>query len=154
MLFRSALKEVATDLPDSQVIWLDTVDGLVDNVVAKFSSTYQAEAGSTEKWIILGGDEGAVAGTYPILDENNVDFANVITSTVCGSSQAPDIMDESPAKAKSVFFSGILPAPSGVALIDILDDLFKNGTPIPEFTGYPENVCDETNYKDFVAQLG
>lgn len=149
-----AVKAAYPDFPDSQVIWLDTVDGLADNVVAKFSSTYQSEAATTEKWIILGGDEGAVAGTYPILEENGIDFTNVLTSTVCGSSQAPDIMAESTAKADSVFFSGILPGPSGKALIDILNDLFVNGTPIPMFTGYPENVCDASNYKDFVAQLG
>lgn len=149
-----ALKAAYPDFPESQVVWLDTVDGLTDNVVAKFSSTYQSEAATTEKWIILGGDEGAVAGTYPILEENGIDFTNVLTSTVCGSTQAPDIMAESDAKANSVFFSGILPGPSGVALIDILNDLFVNGTPIPAFTGYPENVCDANNYKDFVAQLG
>lgn len=142
------------DIPEENYLWLDTVDGLVDNVVAKFSSAYQSLAAKTDYWILVGTDEGAVTGTYPILEENGVDFTKVLASTICGSDQAPMLMDESEAKGKSIYFSGILPAPSGVALIDVMNDLFTNGTPIPEFTGYPENVVDYSNYKEFVAQLG
>lgn len=148
------VKKELPEIPEENYTILDTVDGLTDNVVAKFSSAYQSLAGKADHWIILGGDEGAGAGTYPILEENSVDFSKVLLSTICGSDVLPIIMEESEAKGNSVFFNGILPGPSGVALMDVMNDLFQNGKPIPEFTGYPENVCDISNYKaNFVDQL-
>lgn len=141
----------APDIPEENYVWVDSVDGLLDNVISKFSSQYQSLAAGTDYWIILGGDEGCPVGTYTILEENGVDFNNVLCSTICGSDAVPVIMDEDETKGKSIYFSGILPAPSGVALIDIMYDLFENGTPIPEFTGYPENVCDYSNYQENFA---
>jgi ABC-type sugar transport system substrate-binding protein len=141
------VKSAAPEIPEENYIWLDTVNGLVDNVVAKFSSQYQAIAAGTEYFIILGGDEGAPYGTYTILQENGVDFNKVLCSTINGSDMATTMMDENETIGRSIFFSGILPAPSGVALIDVMNDLFRNETPIPQFTGYPKNVCDYSNYK-------
>ena len=145
----------APEIPGDNYVWLDCVDGLVDNVIAKFSSQYQALAASTEYWIILGGDEGCPYGTFTILEENGVDFTKVLCSTINGSDMATSIMDEDETKGRAIFFSGILPAPSGTALIDVMNDCIRNGVPIPEFTGYPRNVCDYSNYKEnFVQYLG
>jgi hypothetical protein len=146
------VKKGLPEIPESNYIWLDSVDGLVDNVVSKFSSQYQAIAAGMEYLILLGGDEGCPAGTYTILEENNFDFTKVLCSTICGSDWIPVMMNEDEIKGKSIFFSGILPAPSGRALIEVMNDLFRNGTLIPAFTGYPRNVCDYSNYKENFAQ--
>ena len=140
------------EIPEENYTWLDSKDGLVDNVVAQFSNTYQALAGKTEYWIILGGDEGAGAGTFPILEENGVDFSKVLLSTICGSDMLPVLMSESEDKANAIYFSGILPGPSGVALMDIMYDHFANGVPIPEFTGYPKNVVSKANLEEAFVQ--
>ncbi len=53
------VKAAFPEIPENNYLFLDTVNGLVDNVVAKFSSAYQSMAANTDYWIILGGDEGA-----------------------------------------------------------------------------------------------
>ena len=145
----------APEIPEENYVWLDCVDGLVDNVISKFSSQYQAIAANTDYWILLGGDEGCPYGTFTILEENGVDFTKVLCSTINGSDMATSIMDEDETKGRAIYFSGILPAPSGTALIDVMNDFIRNGIPIPEFTGYPRNVCDYSNYyENFVQYLG
>jgi len=145
------VRAAAPEIPDANYIWLDTIDGLLDNVIGKFSSQFQALAAGTERWIILGGDEGAPIGTFTVFEENGVDINNVILSSIVGSDMVDSFM-KNETTGRAIFFSGILPGPSGVALIDVMADLFFNGVPIPEFTGYPRNVIDINNYYENFAQ--
>jgi len=141
------IKEKYPDLPESTFVVADTKDGLVDNVLAQFSNIYQAHR-DTEYWIILGGDEGATAGTYPILEENNVDIKKVLWSTIAGSTMITDHMAISEDTANATFFSGILSRPSGKTCIDVLYNFIAKGEELPAFTAYEENVCDASNYKE------
>jgi len=147
------VKEAFPEIPEDNYIWIDTVNGSAEHIIPKLEATFNARREFTDYWIVLGGDEGAGQGSVPIFEENNVPFTNVLISTINGSDVLPSIMRQSEEKANSIFFSGILPAPSGAALVDLMYDLFKNGNPIPEFTGYPEDVRDASNFEDFANQL-
>ena len=147
------VSETFPEIPEDNYIWIDTVNGSAEHIIPRLEATFNARREFTDYWIVLGGDEGAGQGSVPIFEENGVPFTNVLISTINGSDVLPSIMRQSEDKANAIFFSGILPAPSGAALVDIMYDLFKNGTPIPLFTGYPEDVRDASNYEDFVNQL-
>jgi ABC-type sugar transport system substrate-binding protein len=132
-------------LTDDNFIWLDTIDNLTDNNIAKFSSAYQANTASTEYWIVFCGGNNVWDAAFPIFDENNADYSKIICSGVCGDTTIADAMSASEGKANCMFCAGILPYPSGAALIELCNDLFKNGTPFPDFTGYPEYIVSAAN---------
>ena len=141
-------------LTDDNFIWLDTVDNLTDNNIAKFSSAYQANAASTEYWMVFCGGNNVWDAAFPIFDENNADYTKIICSGVVGDTTVAAAMKASEAKANSIFCAGILPYPSGAALIQLCSDLFKNGTLFPNFTGYPEYIVSAANIDQWVVDAG
>ena len=141
-------------LTDDNFIWLDTVDNLTDNNIAKFSSAYQANAASTEYWMVFCGGNNVWDAAFPIFDENGADYTKIICSGVVGDTTVAAAMNASEAKANSIFCAGILPYPSGAALIELCNDLFQNGTLFPNFTGYPEYIVSAANIDQWVVDAG
>ena len=141
-------------LTDDNFIWLDTVDNLTDNNIAKFSSAYQANAASTEYWMVFCGGNNVWDAAFPIFDENGADYAKIICAGVVGDTTIAAAMSASEAKAASLFCAGILPYPSGAALIELCNDLFQNGNPFPNFTGYPEYIVSAANIDQWVVDAG
>lgn len=139
------IQETFPQIPEDCYLWLDLKDGLLNNYTEEFTNAYLANA-HCEKWIIVGGDDYAISGTYPVLEDKGVSFKNVLLTNIGTSSQITDMMDSSPEKAESVFFSGVLSYSSGKLCIKLMADLLKNGVELPEFTGYEENVCHAGNY--------
>lgn len=141
-------------LTDDNFIWLDTVDNLTDNNIAKFSSAYQANAGSTEYWMVFCGGNNVWDAAFPIFDENGADYSKIICAGVVGDTSISGAMSASEAKANSLFCAGILPYPSGAALVQLCNDLFKNGTLFPNFTGYPEYIVSAANIDQWMVDAG
>lgn len=141
-------------LTDDNFIWLDTVDNLTDNNIAKFSSAYQANAASTEYWMVFCGGNNVWDAAFPIFDENNADYSKIICAGVVGDTTIAPAMSASEAKANCLFCAGILPYPSGEALIELCNDLFQNGTLFPNFTGYPEYIVSAANIDQWVVDAG
>ena len=140
-------------LTDDNFIWLDTIDNLTDNNISKLSGAYQANAATTDHWIVVCGGNNVWDAAFPIFDENEVDYANVLCTGVAGDATIVDAAKASEGKANSLFCSGILPAPSGRALIDLCNDLFVNGTPFPDFTGYPDYIVSGENIDQWAAEF-
>ncbi len=141
-------------LTDDNFIWLDTVDNLTDNNIAKFSSAYQANAASTEYWMVFCGGNNVWDAAFPIFDENGADYSKIICAGVVGDTTVAAAMSASEEKANSIFCAGILPYPSGASLIELCNNLFQNGTTFPNFTGYPEYIVSAANIDQWVVDAG
>ena len=141
-------------LTDESFIWLDTVDNLTDNNIAKFSSAYQANAASTEYWMVFCGGNNVWDAAFPIFDENGADYSKIICAGVVGDTSISGAMSASEAKANSLYCAGILPYPSGAALIQLCNDLFQSGTLFPNFTGYPEYIVSAANIDQWMVDAG
>jgi ABC-type sugar transport system substrate-binding protein len=140
------------DLPESTWIYADVDDSLPDNVIKKFSDIFQANS-DIKYWIILGGDEGAPQGTYPIMKENGVDFKNVALTMVAGSTVITDYMALDEDVANAYFFCGLLPKPAGQMTMTVLGTFLKEGGELPIFTGYDLNAYDGSNFMDYVEAM-
>jgi ABC-type sugar transport system substrate-binding protein len=140
-------------LTDDNFIWLDTIDNLTDNNIAKLSAAFQANAAAAKYWIVGCGGNNVWDAMFPVFDENGVDYANVLGTGVAGDGTIVDSVKGNDAKAATLFCSGILPAPSGRALIDLCYDLFKNGTKFPNFSGYPEIIVSADTLDDWAENF-
>jgi len=148
-----ALMDTIPGLTDDNFLWLDTVDNLTDNNINKLSSAFQANKATTKYWMVYCGGNNVWEAAFPIFDENKVDYKNVICGGVCADTSIADAMKGSADKAASLFCSGILAAPSGAALIDLCNDLFKKGKLFPNFTGYPVNIVSADNIDRWVLDV-
>ncbi len=149
---QDVIKAEYPDLPESSWIISDVDDSLPDNVIKQFSSIYQANS-DAKYWIILGGDEGSVQGTYPIMDENGVDFKNVALTMVAGSTVITDYMALDEDVANAYFFCGLLPSPAGDMTMKVLGTFLIDGGELPLFTGYDLNAYDGSNFTDYVDAM-
>lgn len=140
-------------LTEENFIWLDTIDNLTDNNISKLSSAYQANAATTDHWIVVCGGNNVWDAAFPIFDENEVDYANVLCTGVAGDATIVDAAKASEGKANSLYCSGILPAPSGRALVELCYDLFENGTELPDFTGYPDYIVSGENIDQWASEF-
>lgn len=140
-------------LTEDNFIWLDTIDNLTDNNISKLSGAYQANAATTDYWIVACGGNNVWDAAFPIFDENEVDYSKVLCTGVAGDATIVDAAKASEGKANSLFCSGILPAPSGRALIELCYDLLENGTEFPDFTGYPDYIVSGENIDQWAAEF-
>lgn len=140
-----ALMDVIPGLTDDNFIWLDTVDNLTDNNLNKLSSAFQANKATTKYWMVYCGGNNVWEAAFPIFDENGVDYKNVICGGLVTDLSIVDYISGSEDKANSLFCTGVLPAPSGVALMDLCYDLFQNGTRFPNFSEYPMMIVSASN---------
>lgn len=148
-----AMMDTIPGLTDDNFLWIDTVDGLTDNCINKLSGAYQANAASAAYWMVYCGGDSVWNSAFPVLDEGGADYNKVIVGGVCADTTIVDAMAGSAEKAASIFVSGIMAAPSGVALIDLCNELFTKGTPFPNFSGYPEYIVSAENVNQWVADL-
>ncbi|NLM44103.1 MAG: hypothetical protein GX201_08850, partial [Clostridiales bacterium] len=145
-----ALREEFPDIPEDRIIWLDCGRSGPEEHLEKFSSVLQAHKDSVDYWLISGGGASATVPTMTLLKEANIDIRNNVRMIECYSTPDPYLlMLEDPDVAKANYGVGLVPYPSGVGMIEILRDLFENGTPIPAFTGYELNIIKEDTVEEF-----
>lgn len=145
-----ALREEFPDIPEDRIIWLDCGKSGPEEHLEKFSSVLQAHKDSVDYWLISGGGASATVPTMTLLKEANIDIRNNVRMIECYSTPDPYLlMLEDPDVAKVNYGVGLVPYPSGVGMIEILRDLFENGTPIPAFTGYELNIIKEDTVEEF-----
>jgi len=147
----AGLLETIPGLTDDNFIWLDTIDNLTDNNIAKLSGAFQAHTADTDYWMVFCGGNNVWEAAFPIFDEAGLDFNNIVLGGLAMDASVADAMSESEAKGRSIFAAGILSAPSGVELINMAYDLYTNGTRLPNFSGYPEWLVYQANVDEYVA---
>ena len=147
--FYDAIKAAYPDIPDDRVVWLDCGGSLSDEVIAKFSSTLQANLASVDKWLISAGGADSIVPTVTLFKESGVDLKNTIIADCISTPNPIELMLQDPEVADCCFGVGLASAPSGVGMGNIIIDLVENGTPIPGFTGYELNVVDKDTAQQF-----
>lgn len=145
MGFYEKIMELHPNIPEDRITWLDCGTTLADESIEKLTPAIQADKGKVDKWMISGPSDTILAG-LAVVDENNIDFADVAIVDAYGSAVALEAVLQSEDRVASTYGVGLIPGPSGTAIGNIIVDLVENGTPIPSFTGYdfigvgPENT--------------
>ena len=147
--YYDAIMEAYPDIPEDRILWLDCGAGLTDDIIDKLSSTLQANMGTTEKWLLTSGTGSAFIPSITLLRENNIDMSNVILSETCADMSVLDPMLGDEEVSKSSVLCGLVSAPSGVGIGNVIIDLVENGTPIPSFTGYDLIIVDHDSAPEF-----
>lgn len=135
------------DIPESQILWLDCGAGLGDDIINKLGPTLQANKETVKKWVITSGTGSAVEPGKTLLEENGIDFNNVIFSETCATDSVMDVLraDETGA----FILLGLVSKPSGTGMGNLIIDLVENGTPIPAFTPYDFILVNHDTVDDF-----
>lgn len=149
--FYDAIMAAYPDIPEDRIIWLDCGGSLSDEVMEKFSSTLQANAGSVEKWLISAGGAASVVPTITLFQEAGVDLSNVIMADCFSTSEPMDLMFTDDAIKNCCYGVGLVSAPSGTGMGELIIDLVENGTPLPGFTGYALNIVDASTVDEFYS---
>lgn len=147
--FYDAIKAAYPDIPEDRVIWLDCGGSLSDEIMEKFSSTLQANSGTVDKWIVSSGGADGVVPTITLFKEQGEDLSNVIMADCYSTPNPFELMLQDEEVRNCCFGAGLVSAPSGVGMGELIIDLAENGTPIPGFTGYDFNLIDADTVEDF-----
>lgn len=140
--FYDAIMAAYPDIPEDRIVWLDCGGSLSDEVMEKFSSTVQANAGVVDKWIVSAGGAASVVPTMTLFQEVKEDLSNVIMADCFSTSEPMDLMLKDEAVRNCTYGVGLVSAPSGTGMAELIKDLVEDGTPIPAFTGYELNIVD------------
>ena len=147
--YYDAIKEAYPDIPEDRILWLDCGAGLTDDIIEKLTPTLQANMGTVDKWLLASGTGSAFIPSVTLLQENQIDFSNVILSETCADNSVLDPMLGNAAISSSSILCGLVSAPSGVGMGNLIVDLMENGTPLPCFTGYDLIIVDQDSAQKF-----
>ena len=146
--FSDAILTAFPDIPEDRILWLDCGGSLSDEVMEKFSSTLQANAGTVDKWLISAGGADSVVPSITLFKEQGEDLSNVIIADCFSTPNPYELMLQDEQVKNCCYGVGLASAPSGVGMGNIIIDLVENGTPIPGFTGYDLIVVDADSVQE------
>ncbi len=132
-------------IPESQIQVLDITAS--DALQTKFGATLQNET-TVEKWIISNGGGGA-AFAVPIAQELGMDMSKIIWADCFSDASMMALMMEDEDLHNNCWGVGLVSAPSGVGIGEVIIDLVENGTPIPCFTPYALNIVNSETVDEF-----
>lgn len=145
-----AIRAAFPKIPDNRILWLDCGGSLNDEILEKFSSTFQANKSTVEYWLISGGGASGVVPTMTLFKEAGIDIENKVRMIENFSTADPmELMYQNPAVRKVTYGVGLVSYPSGEGIIEVLHKLFEEKKPIPAFTGYALNVVKDDTLDDF-----
>ena len=146
---KDAILDAFPDIPADRIVELDCGASLTEDHLDKMGSTIQAYKDDVDVWISVA-ERSSISTYSSLFSENGVDIANNTRILDCFSTPDPiNLMLADPAVATAGYGYGLVPYPSGVGMVELLHDLFENGTPIPAFSPYDLIVVKEDTVQEY-----
>lgn len=143
------------DIPEDRVVWLDCGTNSGDEIMAKFSSTLEANKDTVEYWIVGAGGGFSFIANGTLFQEAGIDIGSHVrlVDGVSMEDQCQAMM-KNEGMMKACWGAGLISAPSGTGMMEVAHDLIENGTPVPAFTGYELILINqdtiEAFYNDYI----
>ena len=145
----AAMKTVMPNLTDDNFLVIDQ-NGSLEDAVNKFSGAMMTAKSEAEHFIIYHYAHNVWDVCSAIIDENGIDWNNVLMGGLAQDGSVGAAFADSEAKSKALYLTGILSYSSGETIMNLLVDLFENGTPIPGFTSYDKWIVTADNAQKFM----
>ena len=145
----AAMKTVIPGLTDDNFLIIDQ-NGSLEDAVNKFSGAMMTAKAEAEHFIIYHYAHNVWDVCSAIIDENGIDWNNILMGGLAQDGSVGAAFADSEAKSNALYLTGILSYASGETIMNLLVDLFKNGTPVPGFTSYDKWLVTAENAQEFM----